>query len=1051
MQFVYSEIKDRKNQMKKNTLFISALLALSANVYAQSFTEWKDPNVNAVNRLPMHTNYFAYESMDAALKGDRSNSDNFMSLNGKWKFNWVKDADMRPMDFFKADFNDKGWGEMPVPGMWELNGYGDPVYVNVGYAWREDFKNNPPLVPVKNNNVGSYRRVINIPSDWNGKQIYAHFGSVTSNMYLWVNGSYVGYSEDSKLEAEFDLTRFLKPGENVIAFQTFRWCDGTYLEDQDFWRLSGVGRDCYLYARDRSAAISDIHVTPVLDSEYKNADLEVELTLKGRAKVYMSLLDKNGQEVASLNDIASGKKSFNMKIENPEKWTAESPYLYTLLTTIKNDNKIIETIPVKVGFRKIEIRDNQLLVNGNPVLIKGVNRHELDPDHGYVVSRERMIEDIRIMKENNINGVRTCHYPNDNAWYDLCDEYGLYVVAEANIESHGMGYDEKTLAKNPLFRKAHLERNMRNVQRSYNHPSVIVWSLGNEAGHGDNFLACYDWIKKYDLTRPVQYEQAEKGKGTDIFCPMYYDHKQSEDYAKDNAEDAQKPLIQCEYAHAMGNSCGGFKEYWELVRKYPKYQGGFIWDFVDQGLRSKNNKGQGIFKYGGDYNSYDASDNNFCNNGLVNPDRGLNPHMDEVKYYYQNIWTSPVDLKKGEIEVFNENYFRDLSAYSLTWSLVAEGKVVQRGMVDQLKADAQQKMIVKLPYDLSLVPEGKEMFLNVEFKLKNNEGLLEAGHSVAKAQMQITPYVFTDLTLNNREDKNKKTEGPVLYNDNTNRLHVKGSNFDIEFDKETGYLCGYTWNNLPLMNEGGFLTPNFWRAGTDNDFGGDVQNKYKVWRNPSIKKKAMDAKVENGLVIVSAKYDMPDVNASLDLTYEINNEGKIKVTQRMEAGKGTEVSDMFRFGMQMQMPEDLNYSTFYGRGPIENYADRKNSAFIGLYSLSAEEQAYPYIRPQETGLKSDIRWWMQTDKRGKGLSIISDAPFYASALNYSIDSLDDGVKKDQRHFGDVDPVDYTNVCIDKAHTGIGGVTSWGRKALALEKYRIPYGDYEFSFILTPVQ
>lgn len=1037
--------------MKKNFLLVGTLLALGTQGGAQTFTEWKDQKVNAVNRLPMRTNYFAYESDEAARKGDRKSSDNYMSLNGNWKFNWVKDADMRPADFFQLNYNDKGWAEMPVPGMWELNGYGDPVYVNVGYAWREDFKNKPPYVPVKNNHVGSYRRTITLPAGWTGKQIIAHFGSVTSNMYLWVNGKYVGYSEDSKLEAEFDLTRFLKPGENVIAFQTFRWCDGTYLEDQDFWRLSGVGRDCYLYARDRSVGLSDIHVTPLLDEAYRNADLKIDLDLKGKANVTLQLLNQDGVEVASQQESVAGKKTLSMAIQNPEKWSAESPYLYTLVATVKSGDKIIETVPVKVGFRKIEIKDNQLMVNGNPVLIKGVNRHELDPDHGYAVPRERMIQDIRIMKENNINAVRTCHYPNDNAWYDLCDEYGLYVVAEANVESHGMGYGPASLAKDASFQKAHLERNMRNVQRGYNHPSVIIWSLGNEAGFGENFEACYKWIKEYDKTRPVQYEQAEKGDATDIFCPMYYDHKESEAYAKDNSKNAQKPLIQCEYAHAMGNSGGGFKEYWDLIRKYPKYQGGFIWDFVDQSLRSKNSKGQWIFKYGGDYNAYDASDNNFCNNGLVNPDRQLNPHMDEVGYYYQNIWVSPKDLSKGEIEVFNENFFRDLSAYALNWALVADGKVIRTGVVDQLNAAPQQSVALNLPYDLSVVPQGKEVFLNVEFKLKRNEGLLEAGHRVAKSQMQISPYLFSDLKLENRVEKNVPVIGPVLNNENNNRLHVKGDSFDIEFDKTNGYLCGYTWNNLPLLHEGGMLTPNFWRAGTDNDFGGDVQKKYKVWRNPAIIKKSMDAKLENGLVIVSAEYEIPDVKAALTLTYVINNEGKIKVTQKMKAGNKTGVSDMYRFGMQLQLPQELSRSTFYGRGPVENYADRNNSAFVGLYSMNADEQAYPYIRPQETGTKSDIRWWTQTDNGGKGLSIVSDAPFYASALNYSIESLDDGEKKDQRHFAEVDPVDYTNVCIDKAHTGVGGVTSWGRKALAMEKYRVPYGDYEFSFILTPVK
>ncbi|MGL5785804.1 MAG: glycoside hydrolase family 2 TIM barrel-domain containing protein [Bacteroidales bacterium] len=1037
--------------MKKNTLLIGALFALCANASAQSFTEWKDPNVNAVNRLPMHTNFFAYESKESALKGDKSDSDNFMSLNGKWKFNWVKNADMRPTDFFRPGFNDKGWSDMSVPGMWELNGYGDPLYVNIGYPWREDFKNNPPFVPVENNHVGSYRRSINIPRNWSGKEIIAHFGSVTSNMYLWVNGKYVGYSEDSKLEAEFDLTPYLKPGENLIAFQSFRWCDGTYLEDQDFWRLSGVGRDCYLYTRNKTAKIKDIQVTPEMDSEYQNADLKVSLDLKGKALVNLQLLDKSGKEIAVSEQMISGKKDIVMPVRSPEKWSAESPDLYTLLATVKSGGKVVETIPVKVGFRKVEIKNNQLFVNGQPVLIKGVNRHELDPDFGYVVSRERMIEDIRVMKENNINGVRTCHYPNDNTWYDLCDEYGLYVVAEANIESHGMGYDEETLAKNPLFKKAHLERNMRNVQRSYNHPSVIIWSLGNEAGHGENFLACYDWIKKTDMTRPVQYEQAEMGEGTDIFCPMYYGHKQSEDYCINTAQNAQKPLIQCEYAHAMGNSGGGFKEYWELVRKYPKYQGGYIWDFADQSLRGKNSKGQWIFKYGGDYNAYDASDNNFCNNGLVNPDRKSNPHMDEVNYFYQNIWADPKDLTKGEIEIFNENFFRDLSDYRLEWTLMAEGKNIQSGLVEHLDVAPQSKSIITLPYDLSAISSGSEVLVNLSFRLKEADGLLQAGHQVAKAQLMITPYIYSDLNITNVTCKNREVQEPEINNLNTNRLRISGEQFSVEFDKSSGFLCGYVSNGIALLKDGGILTPNFWRPGTDNDYGGNMHKQYAVWRNPELQKKSFDVKKENGLILVSASYDMPDVNAVLSLEYVINNQGQIKVTQSLKTDKSKEIPEMYRFGMQMQMPQDLNISSFYGRGPVENYADRKTSAFIGLYEMTANEQAYAYIRPQETGTKSDIRHWAQTDVRGKGLTIESNGPFYASALNYSIESLDDGQDKDQRHFEEVEPVDYTNLCIDKLHTGVGGATSWGNKAKALSQYRIPYADYEFSFVLTPVR
>ena len=554
--------------MKKHLL--TCLLGFMAlSMEAQNFQEWKDPRINEVNRAPMHANYFAYESADAAKKGVKENSANFMSLNGSWKFFWVKDADARPSDFWKTGFDDKGWNDLPVPGLWELHGYGDPIYVNIGYAWRNQFKNNPPYVPTENNHVGSYRKEIMVPASWKGKDIIAHFGSVTSNMYLWVNGKYVGYSEDSKLEAEFNLTPYLKTGQkNLIAFQIFRWCDGTYLEDQDFFRYSGVGRDCYLYARDKKR-IEDIRVTPDLDANYQNGSLNIALNQKGSGKVNLILKDASGKEVAT-TQATKGKAT--LEVENPHKWTAETPYLYTLYASLEGSN---EVIPVKVGFRKVELKNAQVLVNGQPILIKGANRHELDPDGGYVISKERMIQDIQVMKQFNLNAVRTCHYPDNNFWYELCDQYGIYVVAEANIESHGMGYGEETLAKREDYALAHMERNQRNVQRGFNHPSVIIWSLGNEAGYGPNFEAAYDWIKAEDPSRLVQYEQAGKTGKTDIYCPMYLGYDRCEEYSKD--EQYQKPLIQCEYAHAMGNSEGGFKEYWDIIRQYPKYQGGFIW------------------------------------------------------------------------------------------------------------------------------------------------------------------------------------------------------------------------------------------------------------------------------------------------------------------------------------------------------------------------------------------------------------------------------------------------------------------------------------------
>ena len=649
--------------MKKKLFSLFALAIGFQTIALSQKNEWRDPEVNAVNRAPMHANYFAYESPDAARAGVKEESDNFLSLNGMWKFNWVRNADQRPDDFYRLGYNDSAWDELKVPAVWELNGYGDPIYVNVGYPWKNQFRTDPPKIPVKNNHVGSYRKEIVIPAEWKDKQIFAHFGSVTSNIYLWVNGKYVGYSEDSKLEAEFDLSGYLNPGKNLIAFQVFRWCDGSYLEDQDFFRFSGVGRDCYLYTRNKNY-IQDIRVTPDLDQQYANVSLDIALQMKGRGTVELELSDSKGNVVANTRVNGSGNLSTAMEVKNPLKWSAEMPNLYCLTATLKNGNDILEVIPVKVGFRKVEIKDAQLLVNGQPVLIKGANRHEMDPDYGYVVSRERMLQDIRIMKQFNINAVRTCHYPDNNLWYELCDEYGLYVVAEANVEAHGMIYTNNQLSKHPSFAKAHQEPNQRNVQRRYNHPSVIIWSLGNETGPGPNFEACYRWIKAEDATRPVQYEQAGHDYYTDIFCPMYLWYSACEDYAKSNAT---KPLIQCEYAHAMGNSMGGFKEYWDLIRKYPKFQGGFIWDFVDQSVRWKNKDGIEIYAYGGDFNKYDGSDNNFCDNGLISPDRVPNPHMYEVGYFYQSIWTRPVNLQNGEIEIFNENFFRDLSAYYLDW------------------------------------------------------------------------------------------------------------------------------------------------------------------------------------------------------------------------------------------------------------------------------------------------------------------------------------------------------------------------------------------------
>lgn len=1029
--------------MKKQLL--TCCLTLCGLAAMAQHDEWKNPEVNAVNRAPMHTNYFAYASAQEAAKGAKQASANYMTLNGTWKFNWVKNADARPTDFYRTDFNDKGWDNMKVPAVWELNGYGDPIYVNVGYAWRSQYQNNPPLVPIENNHVGSYRKEIVVPADWKGKEIIAHFGSVTSNMYLWVNGRYVGYSEDSKLEAEFDLTPYLKPGKNLIAFQVFRWCDGTYLEDQDFFRYSGVGRDCYLYARNKKH-IQDIRVTPDLDAQYKDGTLNIALQLNGGGTVDLDLTDAQGKSVATASIKGNGKVTTDMSVADPAKWTAETPNLYTLTATLKDGGKTVEVIPVKVGFRKIELKNAQILVNGQPVLFKGADRHEIDPDGGYVVSRERMLQDILRMKQLNINAVRTCHYPDDNLWYDLCDEYGIYLVAEANVESHGMGYGDKTLAKNPSFKKAHLERNQRNVQRGYNHPSIIFWSLGNEAGSGPNFEACYTWIKNEDKTRAVQYERAGKREFSDIFCPMYYPYEACVEYCEG---DGDRPLIQCEYAHAMGNSEGGFKEYWDLVRKYPKYQGGFIWDFVDQANHWKNKDGVAIYGYGGDFNKYDASDNNFNNNGLIGPDRQLNPHAHEVGYIYQSIWTTPADLAKGEVKIYNENFFRDLSAYYMEWQLLANGEVVQTGTVSDLNVAPQQTATVKLPFSAEGICKCKELLLNVSYKLKAAETLLPAGSQIAYDQVVIRPYQAAALELKNQTQTNLAVVEPTIRDNDTRYVVVNGENFVAEFDKHNGFLSRYEANGMKLLNDGAQLTPNFWRAPTDNDYGAGLQNHYAVWKNPELKLTSLTQNMENGQAVVRAEYDMKATGGKLTLTYIINNLGAMKITQKMVADKSRKVADMFRFGMQMQMPRSFDEVEYYGRGPVENYADRNNSTLIGKYRQTVAEQFYPYIRPQETGTKTDIRWWKLLNIGGNGLQCVADAPFSASALNYSIDSLDDGAQKDQRHSPEVTKADFTNFCIDKAQMGLGCIDSWG--ALPLEKYRLTYQDYEFSFILTPVQ
>lgn len=1030
----------------RTLLPVFTLLALSLSLKAQQNNEWLDPGVNSINRLPIHTVFFPFEDQAAARRGEPALSVNYLSLNGTWKFNWVKDAGMRPLDFFNTGYDDKAWATMPVPGLWELNGFGDPIYTNIPYPWSNRFPDQPPVVPTENNHVGSYRRQIMIPAGWKGKEIIANFGSVTSNIYLWVNGRFVGYSEDSKLEAEFDLTRYLKPGsENLIAFQVFRWCDGSYLEDQDFWRLSGIGRDCFLYARN-ARHISDIRVNTILDDQYKDAKLDISLSVKGGGDVLLKLEDKKGNELASARVSGAGDKTVTLDVKDPLKWTAETPELYQLTATLMDKGKLLEVIPVKVGFRKVEIRNAQLLVNGKPVLIKGVNRHEMDPDFGYDVSTERMLQDLKLMKECNVNAVRTSHYPNSSKWYELCDEYGIYVVAEANIESHGMGYGDKSLAHDPAFAKAHMERNQRNVQRNYNFPSVIIWSMGNEAGFGKNFEACYQWIKAEDPARPVQYERAGLNAFTDIYCPMYLSDDGCERYAEGQGD---KPLILCEYAHAMGNSMGGFSEYWEKVRRLPKFQGGFIWDWVDQSLHRRDQNGTLYYAYGGDYNKYDPSDNNFLDNGLLSPDRKLNPHTHEVQYFYQPVWTLPLDLQTGKVIVHNEYFFRDLSAYAMNWEILKNGRTIKTGRVENLAVLPGEKKNMDLGYTLDGVGDDAELLLNVSFTLKQSEGLLPAGLAIARQQLSIRSYTFPPLMAAHSGAINQQPDSLLFRDNDRHYLMIGNSRVRIEFDKYSGFLSRYEVDGLPMLKDGAELRPNFWRAPTDNDFGASLQQKYAVWRDPQLKLISFDKKMDHGFALLETVYEIPQVSARLLISYRISDQGTIQVSQQMKADSTARVPNLFRFGMKLQMPAAFDRIRYYGKGPFENYADRNHASALAVYDQTVSEQFYPYIRPQETGTKTGIRWWNQMDAGGNGIQITSDNAFSLSALNYSIETLDDGAEKHQRHSQLLSAGDLTEICIDKVQMGLGSINSWG--ALPLEKYRVPYRDYIFNFLITPVR
>ena len=1049
------------NMNKRNFMFLALLGSMvlygHGEVRAQDASRWHNVDINQQNRAPRRAAFFAFENQDKAQAFEKKKSTNYLSMEGTWKFNFVKDYNKRPANFFAANFDDSQWKDFPVPGLFELNGYGDATYKNIGYAWATQFDPNPPYISELNNYTGSYRRTFDLPKDWKGKDVYFHVGSATSNLTLWVNGKYVGYSEDSKVAAEFNISKYLKPGKNLIAMQVMRWCDGSYFEDQDFWRFTGIAREVYLYARPKVHA-ADIRLDAGLENQYRDGVLNYQVALKGgKANVTLTLCDKDGKKIAE----ASGVQG-TIKVPAVKAWTAETPYLYKAFITLKNKQDVSEVIPQKIGFRNVEIKNAQLLVNGKPVLIKGANRHEMDPDGGYVVSVERMIQDIKIMKQLNINAVRTCHYPDDPRWYDLCDEYGIYVTAEANLESHGMGYGEKSLAKFPEYLQTHIERNEGNVKTFINHPSIIVWSLGNEGGYGINFEKAYDWVKAYDQTRPVQYERGGYDSKTDIHCPMYIDYEESEKYCK---SDGVKPYIQCEYAHAMGNSEGGFKEYWDLIRKYPKYQGGYIWDFVDQGLRDKSPiTGKEIFTYGGDYGRYPASDYNFNCNGIIAPDRRLNPHAYEIQYWHQNVWIKDLDAVNGAFNIYNENFFKNIDDLHLTATIYANGVKLSTVEIPETKGIAPQttKMVksdaLKYAIAEAETEHGKEeITVNFAFASDGTEPLVEKGQVIARQQFVINEYQFdkvdtpiatTSTKISGKKGKLQSTSN-IEVEETNSYVKVSAKRMSVTIGKKTGLIDYLDVDGEPILKFRESVKPEFWRAPTDNDYGASLQKELKVWKNPVMNLKSFDKSEMKDSVVLTATFEMPEVKAELVLRYRINAVGEVSVTEKMTTDKAAKIADLFRYGMVLDLPASFSKLEYYGRGPEENYIDRHSSTFIGKYESDVKDEYYPYIRPQESGNHTDIRYFsIFNPASGKGITFEGYAPMECSAIPYSIEDLDSGDKKEHawgQHSGDLVDKGLTQVHIQQRQYGLGCIDSWMSKPM--EKYRMHYGDREFRFVI----
>lgn len=1045
--------------MKKLYIVFTLMLAFACTHASNKKEEtpvWQDQGVWQINKEKARAYFIPFQSVES-IDDDIFSSSLMQSLNGDWNFNLVLKPADRPLDFYKDNYDITSWDKLKVPSNWEVEGFDIPIYTNVQYP----HETSPPVIQDHYNPVGSYKRTFTIPADWDGKDVILHFGAVSSAMYVWVNEQEVGYSEDSKTPAEFNITEYLKEGKNTLSVQVFRWSDASYLEDQDFWRLSGMTRDVFLLARDKQH-IGDFTVGSALVNDYKDGDFKLSVELvnstDASAKVSVSAkLSLGSNVVADLSldkDIEPGssKLDFGQVIKNALPWTAETPNLYELIIEIKDAEGItIEALRQDVGFRTMEFKNGQLHINGQYVYLKGVNLHEHHEKTAHVMDEATMIKDIIVMKAHNINSVRTSHYPQPERWYELCNIYGLYIVDEANIESHGMGYGKKSLAKDTTWMGAHMYRTINMYERDKNQPSIIIWSLGNEAGNGPNFHATYDYLKEVDKTRPVQYERSGLDYNTDIFCPMYMRIAGMVKYAESNPE---RPLIQCEYAHAMGNSVGNFQDYWDVIEKYDALQGGYIWDWVDQGLLTKNEKGEEYWAYGGDFGPDDVpSDGNFCNNGLVDPDRGVKPHLLEVKKVYQYIGFAAKDVEKGKITILNKYAFIPLSGFDFTWEVQEDGETIKSGVIDQLDLKPGESKEIALGYSIDK-KAGSEYFLNIYTKTKKEENLVPKGHTVAYEQFEISNSnkIVPSVALD-------KTQLKIVKGDHD--ITIQGADFSAKFSKANGNLEQYTVNGKELLLQG--LVPNFWRAPIDNDFGNGLHKRSKIWRKAGERKSEVKikAKKEKTHIAVFVEMILNDQDgkaiANYKTTYAVYDNAEIRVSNEF-AKTDEKLPEIVRMGMNLQMPKGYDQITWFGRGPQESYWDRKTGALVGKYTGSVQDQFQAYLRPQENGNKTDVRWMTITDDAGNGLLFVGDQLIEVSASHTIMEDLESpdrtdgrhkkGVKPVNRHTTDVKFKDLTSVNIDYKQMGVGGDDSWG--AQTHPEYRLTESAYTYSFTISPV-